>query len=183
MSPSRISAPFAWSAWCRRSGPGSRHWAGTYRFGARVTDFEIGPDRRLRGLTLADGETIEADHVVLAIGHSARDTFEVLLHRGVAMEAKPFSIGVRIEHPQALIDRHRYGPAAGHNLLGAADYKLVHHAGNGRSVYSFCMCPGGTRGGGGLRAGPGGDQRDEPVFPQRAQRQFRHRGRRHARRL
>ena len=117
---------------------------GSYRFGARVTDFELGPDRRLRGLTLADGETIEAEHVVLAVGHSARDTFEVLLRRGVAMEPKPFSMGFRIEHPQSLIDRHRYGAAAGHPLLGAADYKLVHHAGNGRAVYSFCMCPGGT---------------------------------------
>ena len=87
---------------------------------------------------------IDADHVVLALGHSARDTFEMLHERGVYMEAKPFSIGFRIEHPQSLIDRARFGPNAGHPLLGAADYKLVHHAKNGRSVYSFCMCPGGT---------------------------------------
>jgi uncharacterized FAD-dependent dehydrogenase len=82
--------------------------------------------------------------VVLAVGHSARNTFEMLFERGVAMEAKPFSIGVRIEHPQSVIDRARFGDFAGHPILGAADYKLVHHAGNGRSVYSFCMCPGGT---------------------------------------
>jgi uncharacterized FAD-dependent dehydrogenase len=82
--------------------------------------------------------------VVLAIGHSARDTFQMLYERGVHIEAKPFSIGVRIEHPQSLIDRNRFSDSAGHPKLGAADYKLVHHAGNGRSVYSFCMCPGGT---------------------------------------
>jgi uncharacterized FAD-dependent dehydrogenase len=87
---------------------------------------------------------IAADHVVLAVGHSARDTFRMLHARGVHIEAKPFSIGVRIEHPQSLIDRARFGRFAGHKLLGAADYKLVHHCGNGRSAYSFCMCPGGT---------------------------------------
>jgi uncharacterized FAD-dependent dehydrogenase len=97
----------------------------------------------MRGLVLAGGETIPAEHVVLAIGHSARDTFATLHARGVAMQAKPFSIGVRIEHPQALIDRARFGTFAGHKLLGAADYKLVHHCAGGRSVYSFCMCPGG----------------------------------------
>ena len=119
---------------------------GEYRFGARVADLEVetgAQGRRLRGIVLVDGERIAADHVVLAIGHSARDTFAMLQDRGVFMEAKPFSIGVRIEHPQALIDRARFGRAAGHQLLGAADYKLVHHASNGRSVYSFCMCPGG----------------------------------------
>ncbi len=121
---------------------------GEYRFGAQVTDLVIAPDpdgtRRVRGVVLADGETIAAAQVVLAIGHSARDAFGMLLRRGVAMEAKPFSIGVRIEHPQGMIDRARLGPAAGNPLLGAADYKLVHHArGMGRSVYSFCMCPGG----------------------------------------
>ena len=84
------------------------------------------------------------DHVVLAVGHSARDTFEMLYDRGVYIEAKPFSIGFRIEHPQSLIDRCRFGEQAGNPILGAADYKLVHHCGNGRSVYSFCMCPGGT---------------------------------------
>jgi hypothetical protein len=89
-------------------------------------------------------EELRADQVVMALGHSARDTFEMLHARGVHIEAKPFSIGFRVEHPQGLIDRARWGRHAGHPLLGAADYKLVHHAGNGRSVYSFCMCPGGT---------------------------------------
>ncbi|HSW24056.1 MAG TPA: FAD-dependent oxidoreductase, partial [Burkholderiaceae bacterium] len=116
---------------------------GEIRFGQRVTDVLI-EDEHLRGLTLASGETIRADHVVLAVGHSARDTFEMLHRRGVAMQAKPFSVGFRIEHPQSLIDRARFGASAGHPILGAADYKLVHHAGNGRPVYSFCMCPGGT---------------------------------------
>jgi uncharacterized FAD-dependent dehydrogenase len=116
---------------------------GEYRFGARVESIELDHGRRLRGLTLAGGEQIDADHVVLAIGHSARDTFRMLHHHGVHIAAKPFSIGVRVEHPQALIDRARFGAYAGHPLLGPADYKLVHHAGNGRSVYSFCMCPGG----------------------------------------
>jgi uncharacterized protein len=120
---------------------------GEYRFDSRVDDLEIeGSDggRRIRGVVLADGTQLAADHVVLAIGHSARDTFQMLHERGVAIEAKPFSIGVRIEHPQSLIDRCRYGEGAGHALLGAADYRLVHHGANGRSVYSFCMCPGGT---------------------------------------
>jgi uncharacterized protein len=96
-------------------------------------------------LDQASGQTQElrADHVVLALGHSARDTFAMLHARGVTIEAKPFSIGFRVEHPQGLIDRARWGKHAGHPLLGAADYKLVHHASNGRSVYSFCMCPGG----------------------------------------
>ncbi|MBC7938564.1 MAG: hypothetical protein H7Z19_02180, partial [Chitinophagaceae bacterium] len=120
---------------------------GQVRFAQRVTDLHIdGPTdaRHVRGLTLASGEEIAADHVVLALGHSARDTFQMLHGRGVFMQAKPFSVGFRIEHPQSLIDRARLGPHAGHPVLGAADYKLVHHAGNGRSVYSFCMCPGGT---------------------------------------
>jgi hypothetical protein len=95
-------------------------------------------------VTVASGQQIAADHVVLALGHSARDTFAMLHERGVFMEAKPFSIGFRVEHPQAIIDTARFGPNAGNPLLGAADYKLVHHAKNGRSVYSFCMCPGGT---------------------------------------
>ncbi len=116
---------------------------GEIRFGQRVTDVRI-EDGAIRGLTLADGEELRSDHVVLALGHSARDTFAMLHARGVFMEAKPFSIGFRIEHPQGLIDRARFGPNAGDPLLGAADYKLVHHAANGRSVYSFCMCPGGT---------------------------------------
>ena len=121
---------------------------GEYRFGSKVVDFEIDErkdgDRRIAGVVLEDGTRIATHHVVLAIGHSARDTFQVLLERGVAIEPKPFSIGVRIEHPQSLIDACRYGTAAGHERLGAADYKLAHHATNGRSVYSFCMCPGGT---------------------------------------
>ncbi len=99
--------------------------------------------QRLRGLHLSDGSFIEADHVVLAVGHSARPTFEMLHRRGVHIEAKPFSIGVRIEHPQSWIDRARYGNCAGHPVLGAAAYSLAHHCENGRTVYSFCMCPGG----------------------------------------
>ena len=116
---------------------------GEIRFQQRVVDVLIEAGG-IRGVTLDTGEHISADHVVLALGHSARDTFTMLHERGVFMEAKPFSIGFRIEHPQGVIDRARYGAAAGHPLLGAADYKLVHHASNGRSVYSFCMCPGGT---------------------------------------
>jgi len=120
---------------------------GEYRFESKVVDIEIeqGADGgQVRGLTLESGEKIVTNHVVLAIGHSARDTFEMLHQRGVYIEAKPFSIGFRVEHPQSLIDACRFGPNAGHPILGAADYKLVHHASNGRAVYSFCMCPGGT---------------------------------------
>ncbi len=120
---------------------------GEIRFQNRVETIEFdsaGDERRVRELVLADGERIAARHIVLAVGHSARDTFEMLHAQGVYVEAKPFSIGFRIEHPQSLIDRVRWGKAAGHPLLGAADYKLVHHCSNGRSVYSFCMCPGGT---------------------------------------
>ena len=116
---------------------------GEFRFDSRVTDIDIG-DGQVRAVLLDDGERIESDHVVLAIGHSARDTFEMLYQRGIFIEAKPFSIGFRIEHPQSIIDQSRYGKFAGHADLGAADYKLVHHCKNGRSVYSFCMCPGGT---------------------------------------
>jgi uncharacterized protein len=116
---------------------------GEVRFESRVEDIDI-EDGKVRGLTLSNGETLRTDHVVLAVGHSARDTFEMLHHRGVYMEAKPFSLGFRIEHPQGIIDRSRFGKFAGHKLLGAADYKVVHHASNGRAVYSFCMCPGGT---------------------------------------
>src|SRR5512139_1108404 len=116
---------------------------GEIRFQQRVTDVLI-EDGQLRGVTLASGETLASRHVVLALGHSARDTFEMLHKRGVYIEPKPFSIGFRIEHPQSLIDKARLGPNAGNPLLGAADYKLVHHAKNGRAVYSFCMCPGGT---------------------------------------
>ena len=116
---------------------------GEVRFGQKVIGFDI-DNHMLQGLHMESGEYLRADHVVLALGHSARDTFEKLLDAGVYMEAKPFSVGFRIEHPQSLIDRARLGPHAGHPLIGAADYKLVHHAKNGRSVYSFCMCPGGT---------------------------------------
>jgi len=125
---------------------------GEIRFQQRVSDvlIEDGPQgRQLRGLSVlnqASGESYElrADHVVMALGHSSRDTCAMLYGRGVAMEAKPFSIGFRVEHPQSVIDRARWGRHAGNPKLGAADYKLVHHASNGRSVYSFCMCPGGT---------------------------------------
>ena len=116
---------------------------GEIRFQQRLVDVLIEAGG-IRGVTLDTGEQLDAEHVVLALGHSARDTFTMLHERGVFMEPKPFSIGFRIEHPQGVIDRARYGAAAGHPLLGAADYKLVHHASNGRSVYSFCMCPGGT---------------------------------------
>jgi uncharacterized FAD-dependent dehydrogenase len=116
---------------------------GEFRFQQKVDDIDIA-DGQVRGVVLAGGEYIAADHVVLAIGHSARDTFQMLYDRGVHIEAKPFSVGFRIEHPQSLIDRCRFGPSAGHPILGAADYKLVHHCENGRAVYSFCMCPGGT---------------------------------------
>jgi len=121
---------------------------GEIRFTQRVDDVLIDTaadgSRQFRGVVLASGEQLLSDHVVLAVGHSARDTFFMLHDRGVYMEAKPFSIGFRVEHPQSIIDQARFGPQAGHALLGAADYKLVHHCKNGRSVYSFCMCPGGT---------------------------------------
>ena len=125
---------------------------GEIRFEQRVTDVLIDDSssgRRLRGLTILDVPTghsyeLQIDHAVLALGHSARDSFAMLFERGVEMHAKPFSVGFRIEHPQGLIDRARWGCHAGHPLLGAADYKLVHHGSIGRSVYSFCMCPGGT---------------------------------------
>ena len=121
---------------------------GTIRFEARVVDLRLDDhDRRLEAVQLASGEWIEATQVVLAPGHSARDVFALLQRHGVAMEAKPFAMGVRVEHPQALIDRARWGAAAGHPRLGAAEYKLVHHCQGegltGRSVWSFCMCPGG----------------------------------------
>ncbi len=115
---------------------------GEYRFQSKVTDLLLTPDRQVHGVRLENGEEIESRHVVLAPGHSARDLFEMLHARGVAIEAKPFSIGFRIEHPQGMIDKARFGRSVPE--LGAADYKLVHHAKNGRSVYSFCMCPGGT---------------------------------------
>ena len=121
---------------------------GEYRFGTRVDGVEIGADaagaRRIRGLQLHSGERLAADHVVLAIGHSARDTFAMLHAAGVHVEAKPFSIGVRIEHPQSWIDASRFGADAGNPILGAAEYHISHHCRNDRTVYSFCMCPGGT---------------------------------------
>jgi len=116
---------------------------GEVRFEARVTDLLI-DGGQVEGVVLEDGETVRSRHVVLALGHSARDTVRMLHRRGVFIEAKPFAVGLRIEHPQSLIDKARLGPYAGHPVLGAADYKLVHHAKNGRAVYSFCMCPGGT---------------------------------------
>lgn len=116
---------------------------GEIRFQSRVEDVEIA-DGQVRAVQLADGSTLPCRHLVLAVGHSARDTFQVLHQHGVHIEAKPFSIGFRIEHPQSQIDQCLYGDYAGHPKLGAADYKLVHHCRNGRSVYSFCMCPGGT---------------------------------------
>ena len=116
---------------------------GEYRFETRVDDLDLA-DGRLRGLVLADGSTVATEHAVMATGHSARDTLKMLHRRGVRLDPKPFSVGVRIEHPQGVIDRARFGAQAGHPTLGAADYKLVHHANSGRSVYSFCMCPGGT---------------------------------------
>jgi hypothetical protein len=131
---------------------------GEVRFGAHVVDLLVDDlasgtgtgsgtrarTRHVRGVVLAGGEVLRADHVVLSPGHSARDTFAMLVRRGVHVLPKPFSIGLRIEHPQHIVDRARFGAAAGHPLLGAADYRLVHHARNGRGVYSFCMCPGGT---------------------------------------
>ena len=121
---------------------------GEYRFEHRVEDIdiEIGADgaRHVRGLHLHTGDYLEADHIVLAVGHSARDTFHMLHDRGVHIEAKPFSLGLRIEHPQSWIDKARFGTFAGHPDLGAAAYTLSHHCSNGRTVYSFGMCPGGT---------------------------------------
>ncbi|PKO90998.1 MAG: hypothetical protein CVU15_11340 [Betaproteobacteria bacterium HGW-Betaproteobacteria-1] len=119
---------------------------GEIRFESRVEDIEV-ENGEVRGVVLQNGERIATRHLVLAVGHSARDTFEMIHRRGIYIEAKPFSIGFRIEHPQSLIDKARYGKSYSEDLLsklGAADYKLVHHASNGRSVYSFCMCPGGT---------------------------------------
>ena len=125
---------------------------GEVRFEQRVIDLLLKNEQgsqSIRGLTVQNAKTglveeLPAEQVIIALGHSARDTFAMLFDRGVAMYAKPFSVGFRIEHPQGVIDRARWGRHAGHPMLGAADYKLVHHAANGRSVYSFCMCPGGT---------------------------------------
>jgi len=116
---------------------------GEIRFSTRVDDI-LRDGEQLTGVRLSDGSELHSRYVVLAVGHSARDTFEMLYKRGVYIEAKPFSVGFRIEHRQSMIDECRYGASAGHPLLGAADYKLVHHGSNNRTVYSFCMCPGGT---------------------------------------
>lgn len=124
---------------------------GEIRFNSKVdmihrepsNDADKDGNGQITGVTLSHGETLKSRHVILAIGHSARDTFQMLLDQGVYIEAKPFSIGFRIEHPQSVIDKARFGDEAGNPILGAADYKLVHHCPNGRSVYSFCMCPGG----------------------------------------
>ena len=120
-----------------------RALGGEVRFESRVVDLLMS-NGRVEGVVLDKGEELRSRYVVLALGHSSRDTVRMLHRRGVFMEAKPFAIGFRIEHPQSLIDKARLGKYAGHPELGAADYKLVHHAKNGRAVYSFCMCPGGT---------------------------------------
>lgn len=120
---------------------------GEFRFSTRVEKLDLAGDSdnfKVKGLHLSDGEYLACDHVVLAVGHSARDTFTALYEQGVYIEAKPFSVGFRIEHEQSMIDSERFGENAGNAILGAADYKLVHHCKNGRTVYSFCMCPGGT---------------------------------------
>jgi uncharacterized protein len=116
---------------------------GEVRFESRVTDLLI-ENGQVEGVVLASGEVLHGRHVVMALGHSSRDTLRMLERRRVHLDAKPFAIGFRIEHPQSMIDVARLGRFAGHPELGAADYKLVHHASNGRPVYSFCMCPGGT---------------------------------------
>lgn len=117
---------------------------GSYQFNARVQSILMNKERQVVGVRLSDGTEIATRHVILATGHSARDMMVSLYNDGVSIQAKPFSVGVRVEHPQSMIDKVRFGSQAGHEKLGAADYKLVHHAGNDRGVYSFCMCPGGT---------------------------------------
>ena len=123
---------------------------GEIRFDQRVesvlrdTEDKDGDKGQITGITLSNGDTLHSRHIILAIGHSARDSFQMLLDHGVYIEPKPFSIGYRIEHPQSTIDKARFGAQAGPPVLGAAEYKLVHQCKSGRSVYSFCMCPGGT---------------------------------------
>lgn len=115
---------------------------GEVRFHARVTGLQLAGGR-VTGVVVNGGEIVPAEAVVLAIGHSARDTFAMLHQQGLTLQPKPFSIGVRVEHPQPMIDAAQYKQFAGHPQLGAADYKLVYHHPSGRSVYTFCMCPGG----------------------------------------
>lgn len=123
-----------------------RRAGGEIRFGCRVADLRV-EKGILRGLRVESAERgreeLDCRRAVLAVGHSARDTVEMLLARGVPMEAKPFAVGVRIEHPRAMIDRSQYGRFAGHPALGAADYRLAVRPAGGRGVYTFCMCPGG----------------------------------------
>ena len=138
---------------------------GEVRFESKVTDLLI-EDGQVEGVALASGETLHSRHVVLALGHSSRDTLRMLEQTACSLDAKPFAIGFRIEHPQSLIDVARLGRFAGHPELGAADYKLVHHASNGRAVYSFCMCPGGTVVAATSEPRSRGDQRHEPVLAQ-----------------
>lgn len=119
-------------------------FGGQYRFNTYVQNILMNKNRQIVGVRLADGQEIQTNHIILATGHSAREMMHALYEDGVEIQAKPFSVGVRIEHPQILIDKARFGSQAGHQLLGAADYKLVHHDADKRGVYSFCMCPGGT---------------------------------------
>ena len=119
-------------------------FGGQYRFNTYVQNILMNKNRQIVGVRLADGQEIQTNHIILATGHSAREMMHALYEDGVKIQAKPFSVGVRIEHPQTLIDKARFGSQAGHQLLGAADYKLVHHDADKRGVYSFCMCPGGT---------------------------------------
>ena len=119
-------------------------FGGQYRFNTYVQKILMNKNRQIVGVRLVDGQEIQTNHIILATGHSAREMMYTLYEDGVEIQAKPFSVGVRIEHPQTLIDKARFGSQAGHQLLGAADYKLVHHDADKRGVYSFCMCPGGT---------------------------------------
>lgn len=117
---------------------------GQIRYETQVTDFRVDPEQGLTAVELNGKEWVDTNGVILACGHSARDTYETLLKRSVHLEAKAFAVGVRIEHEQALINRAQYGKFANHPQLGAADYALIFHdKETGRAVYSFCMCPGG----------------------------------------
>ncbi|OPJ56346.1 NAD(P)/FAD-dependent oxidoreductase [Alkalithermobacter paradoxus] len=116
---------------------------GEVRFGCKVTDIII-EDSCVKGVIVNGCETIKSDIVIITIGHSARDTYEILYKRGVKIIQKPFAIGARIEHPQILINKSQYKEFYNHSRLGAADYRLIHHAQNKRTGYTFCMCPGGS---------------------------------------